>query len=167
MVSLISAVKPPEPQTFPIFSLLYIHSLVDFYQRNGVPRYKHSGEVKVFPAREHVRSWFSMAKSLLLNIPMGLGMGPAAHLSSSRQTKLRTEASSELANVDPQSNLPGETSCHNPDCSTEVRPKSLLNFFLPQKSLFITDYIFWDRKLPVFTVEGDAAASTKLGTFPN
>ena len=55
-----------------------------FYQRNGVPRYKHSGEVKVSPVREHVRSWFRMARSLPLNVPMGLGMGPAAHLSPSR-----------------------------------------------------------------------------------
>lgn len=55
-----------------------------FYQRNGVPRSKHSGEVKVFPAREHVRSWLGLAKSLPLNIPMGLNMGPATHLSPAR-----------------------------------------------------------------------------------
>lgn len=87
MVPLISALKPPEPQ-HPFLLRSSLHPFPSGFQRRiWVPRNKHSGEAKAFPAREQVRSRLGPARSLPLNIPMGLNADTAAHLCPSSPQK--------------------------------------------------------------------------------
>lgn len=138
MVPLISA--SPEPQTFPVFSLLYIHSLVDFTREMGFLGVSTVGKWK-FSLPESMWDpgwvWLSLflwtsqwVSTWALSPPISRKVLRGKHRDS-QSSEVKPAVSSLTLSLSPTF-LGRSTSSHNSDCSTEGRPKSLLNFFFHQ-----------------------------------